>query len=290
MEIIYNLILNIYYKFLKRKYKIGKIKITVPPNYALPKHQFRFKLYDRFLPHLVRYLDSSETIIDIGANVGDTTIALLQNCDNPIISIEPSDYFYNYLLKNIHSLDKLFIERVTLFKNLIGTGAFSGSLTHTNKGTASINIKTSNSENLFIKLDDLVDHSLKISLLKVDTDGFDYDVLLSGKKTIEDSKPLIYWENEVQDDLQFEGYQKLYGFLKDLGYSYLIIFDNFGNILYEDTNFETLTHLNKYILSMNRSNCTRTFYYTDILAVHEQDLSKTKIAIEEYRKQFINEQ
>lgn len=286
----YNIISNTIHRFIKRKYKIGKFEICVPPNHALPKYQFRFKLYDRFLPHLVKFLDSPGTIIDIGANIGDTTIAMLQNCKNPIISIEPSDYFYKYLEKNISSLDKTLIDRVSLFKNLIGTSELSGSLDHTKKGTASINLVNSNPNNNFVKLDELIDHSINISLLKVDTDGFDYDVLLSGKKTIEHSKPMIFWENEINNNLQFEGYKKLYAFLESIGYSYIYLFDNYGNILYEDNKFETLIHLNKYILSMSKFGCTRTFYYTDILAVHEKDITKTKLAIEEYRKQFIDKQ
>lgn len=258
-------------KFFDSKFKIGNYTITVPPNYALPRYQEKFKLYDRFLPILVKHIDSTGSIIDVGANIGDTTIALVQNCNNTFFSIEPSSFFFQYLEKNIDLLDKSTKNRIKLLKKLIGTGNINGVLDHTSKGTASINISTVTSNNEFIKLDDLIVNQLKIDLLKVDTDGFDFDVILSAKNLIQNSHPIIFWENEIIDTMQIDGFQKLYKFLIEKGYTNIIIFDNYGNIISEDNDFQTLTNINSYLLSMRKYNCTRTFYYVDVLAWTEKD-------------------
>jgi len=59
------------------KYKIGIYEIEIPTNFTLPDNQKYFKLYDRFLPVLAKNISSDKIIIDVGANIGDTAIAIL---------------------------------------------------------------------------------------------------------------------------------------------------------------------------------------------------------------------
>lgn len=87
-------------------YKIGRYELEITPDHGLPVFQRQFKLYDRFLPVLVSKInDKNKTIIDVGANIGDTTIAMLQKCKNSFICIEASDIFFSYLERNIHNLE-----------------------------------------------------------------------------------------------------------------------------------------------------------------------------------------
>jgi len=273
-------------KFFKSKYKIGNISLIIPPNYALPRYQQKFKLYDRFLPFLVKHLKSNGIIIDVGANIGDTTLALIQNCENPIYAIEPSSYFYSFLEKNINSLDFTSRNRIRLFKKLIGSGTINGSLNHTKKGTASINPENLNNISEFISLDSLIEPSTEVNLLKVDTDGFDFDVLLSAKEIIIRDRPILFWENEIIDDFQISGFKQLYQFLAENGYNNVCIFDNFGNIITIENDFKTLENINQYLFSMKKCNCTRTFYYVDVLAFTEKESQVFK-PIQEYKEDNI---
>ena len=172
--------------------KINDYNINVPFNYALNKYQNKHKLYDKFLPSFIKHFSSNDLIIDIGANVGDTVISLIQNCENPLLCIEPSDIFYPYLEKNINMLptnDKL---RVSTLKCFIGTGQYSGSLSHLTAGTAKLVIK-SESKSTFMTLDDILKSKSNVSLIKIDTDGYDFDVIQSGLVEIERLKPMLYW-------------------------------------------------------------------------------------------------
>lgn len=270
------------------KYEIGKYEIEIPPNFALPSFQKNIKLYDRFLPVLAKKLTSNKIIIDVGANIGDTAVAIVQHCKNPIICIEPSDVFFPYLENNIKKLTPDDFNRVKTFKKLVGTGLLSGELYHSVGGTASVKIAENLNTITHIALDKLIENSSDVLLLKVDTDGFDFDVIKSAEKILSDSEPILFWENEISEDFQNKGFDELYSLLTNKGYKYIYIFDNFGNLISEESDFETLKSINSYMYSMTKYGCTRTFYYTDILAVTEKNYLIAKNAINEYKTELIN--
>lgn len=120
----------------------------------------------------------------------------------------------------------------------------------------------------------------------MDTDGFDYDVIKSSQRILIDSEPILYWENQISDDFQLEGYDQLYVFLTELGYDHIHVFDNFGNLILEKSDFDTLRNINSYVLSMDKHDCTRTFYYTDVLASTKKNLTIVKDAIDEYKSEW----
>lgn len=273
----------------KTDYQIGNFTISIPPNFALPKYQSTLKLYDRFLPVLASKLNSnSGLIVDIGANIGDTTIAMLQHCKNPFLCVEPSQVFLPYLEENLNRLPSEEVKRISVVKKLIGTGSLSGELVYNGLGTATVNILDGTNSNTHTRLDDIISNALKVILLKVDTDGFDFDVLKSAEKTLRSDEPILYWENEISEDFQFSGFAELYSLLTQLGYRYIYVFDNFGNLMLEESSFEAVKNINTYIYSMKKKVCTRTIYYTDILAVTEKRHNVVKQAIEEYKTSWIN--
>ncbi len=269
-----------------RKYQIGKYFIDISPGMALPSNQKKYKLYDRFLPVLAGQLSGNGIIIDVGANIGDTAIAMLQNCQNPIYCVEPSVYFFKFLEKNLKKLSLTDQQRIKTIQKLAGTGRISGELEHL-KGTASIKIIENEGESTHVPLDSLVDVA-DVVLLKVDTDGFDFDVIKSAEKILTNSEPILFWENEISEDFQYKGFEELYVLLTEKKYKYIYVFDNFGNLLLEECNFETLKSINAYLYSMKTQNCTRTFHYTDILAATEKNISIVRNAISEYKKEWIN--
>lgn len=270
------------------KYSIGEHVITIPNTHALPKYQAHHKLYDRFLPVLAKYLNPEGIVIDIGANVGDSTIAMLDYCKNNFYCVEPSSDFYPYLELNFNMLPQALSKRLTCFKTFIGSRNIKGELIHQN-GTARVqsNIESINID--YLPLDNLISADNKfISLIKVDTDGFDYDVLLSGQNVISEDKPILFWENQMFESFQKEGFIRLYEFLIQEGYKHIYVFDNFGNLLLEKTDFENIKSVNSYIESIDNLNLTRTFYYTDILASTNKYSSSLESAIFEYKKKYLS--
>ncbi len=270
------------------KYLLGNHEIILPNSHALPKYQIQHRLYDRFLPVLAKYLNPEGLVIDVGANVGDSTIAMLDYCKNDFYCIEPSNDFYPYLKLNIKMLPQALSQRLTCFKSFIGSGYVKGELIHQN-GTARVQSKDDSSDINYQPLDDLVKKRKKVvSLIKVDTDGFDYDVLLSGQKTILQDKPILFWENQMFEPFQKDGFIRLYEFLIRVGYKHIYVFDNFGNLLLANTDFENLKSINSYVDSIDTLNLSRTIYYTDILASTDESSLIVEWAISEYKSKYLS--
>lgn len=285
-------IVPILYKKFKSKprtqYAIGNINIEMPADHDLPKFQEKWRLYDRFLPVLTKHISSDKLIIDVGANIGDTAIAMLQTCKNPILCIEPSSVFVPFLERNLRRLPTSLADRITLATKMVGTGEISGSLEHTKGGTAKVNMMVSAEVINFCSLDSLVADNVAVQLIKVDTDGFDFDVLKSATKVIARSNPILFWENALFEDFQLTGYEALYQRLDQKGYKHIWIFDNYGNVISKDSGFDTLRDINRYVYSMEKSRCTRTIYYTDVLACTERYWKEVELGVQDYLDNWVH--
>jgi len=289
--------LKTYLRYIKKQlrpkketllYLIGNYEIIIPSNHTLPAFQKKHKLYDRFLPILAKCLDEGEIIIDIGANVGDSTVAMLSESNNNILCIEPSDKYFSFLEKNIGNLPESKRKLVRCLKTFVGNNINPGSLKH-HGGTAFFD-GNSNGQVNFQKLDQICKaEEVNISLIKSDTDGFDYDALLSAKEIISKSMPILYWENQIENLTQKDGFDQLYELLSVNNYTHIYVFDNFGNLMLENIEFKTLSSLNSYIFSMLNISNTRTIYYTDILAFAHKDHFRVTKVIEKYKTEWINQ-
>jgi FkbM family methyltransferase len=280
--------------FPNTTYQIGIYKIQIPTSAMLPSYQNQHPLYDRFLPILAKNLRIKGDIIDIGANIGDTLIAMIQhtNNNNTFICVEPSEFYFKYLEKNTKNLMPEANKRVKLVKHFIGTGKFSGELKE-DLGTGKIVIEDDSNNvpidnNLiYKKLDDIIKNRSNIILLKCDVDGFDFDVIESAEKILLESEPILFFENQIEHDFQYEGFNKLYDFLEKFAYSYIYIFDNYGNIIVEQANYNQVRNINDYIYNMKKYHTTKTIYYTDILASTIKMFPIITKAIDDYKKNWI---
>jgi len=270
----------------RTSYRVGNVKMTIPRFLDLPNIQAKHPVYDRFLPILCQHLDSHRLIIDVGSNIGDTLVAISQQCANPILCVEPSITFFPFLVENLKRIPRP--ERVKTLQVMVGTGDFSGSLEHSVKGTARLMTQAGKDTLRFASLDSIVEESGEIALVKSDTDGFDFDVILSGPGLIRREEPVIFWENEIHGQTQLDGFGKLYAMLEQAGYKYLYVFDNFGNLLLEEATYESLLSINRYLHSMKHSGQSRTFYYVDILASTDKYHSAVINALTAFKK-LINE-
>ncbi len=276
--------------YWQTSYLIERYRIRIPSKHLLPYYQSRYRLYDRFLPILVKHLSAEGVVVDVGANIGDTLFSTLFHCKNEFICVEGSDYFFDYLTQNISMLPQSVQGRITTYKLLVGTGKVVGELSRSSGSTSTATVSNNYGTSVISThkpLDAVLKESDKIVLIKSDTDGYDWDVLLSASGTIEAYKPLLFWENEVDNDLQAEGYRVLYSFLKKQGYYSIYVFDNFGNLILENANIDVLLSLNNYIISMNKDLSSKTIFYTDILAVTEDKHEVAENAINDFKKMYL---
>src|SRR5262245_56402881 len=79
--------------------------IRLPAGHMLPEYRERWQLYDAFLPRLAAFLQPGSTVIDIGANCGDTLAGMaMRNSRLHYLCIEPDPRFFTYLTSNIARL------------------------------------------------------------------------------------------------------------------------------------------------------------------------------------------
>jgi hypothetical protein len=121
-----------------------------------------------------------------------------------------------------------------------------------------------------------------ISLVKVDTDGYDYDVINSANHLLKNKLPILFFECQYDNTNQMKKYKVLIGHLAELGYKNWTVFDNFGALLQRNSGKDGIIDLIDYVWRQNSRQSRRTFCYLDILAGSDLDASLITEAIDSY--------
>ena len=269
---------------LKRKYQINNYSIQINFTHKLPDYQNAHPLYDKFLPHLVKYLPENSLVIDIGANVGDTLIGMLDNNDKlEYLCIEASSDFFLDLKKNTESLMAQNSDlRISIANEFVGRDINNVRLVGQGGTKRAVeeggNIK---SKTMVSILSDLkVDHS-NLSLLKTDVDGFDWDVIRSSYEVLANN-PYVYFECQYDNLEQLRSYKELFGEMISVGYTKFSFFDNFGQYILSVNKIDQITELLNYVRRQNFHKSTRTIFYYDILAYPDDKFEEVQSIITDY--------
>jgi FkbM family methyltransferase len=254
------------------EYPMGRFTVRLPAQHFLPDYQKLHAHYDKFLPHLVRFVDSGSTVIDVGANCGDTVAAMLQaNATLNYICVEPDDRFFGYLDLNVR---RMRAEQpgasILLHKALIGKAVSVAGL-EGNFGTShAVAVREGDTQETIssITLDSMrfLPHMDKVSVLKSDVDGFDYDVIDSAEALIAEQLPILFFECQFTDLDQKTAYQNTITRLEKSGYREWTVFDNYGEVVLHGVDSHTLFQLFDYVWRQNAELATRTIVYFDVMA------------------------
>ena len=216
------------------------------------------------------YIDPKKknTIVDIGANIGSVSLPLAKLFhSSTIISVEPTYYAFSKLKKNL-SLNPNFKKRIRIYNSFISNKKRKINFTHSSWNFSSDSKKhkvhlgilkqTSNKTQSLSEL--IKKQKKKIDLIKIDVDGYEIDVLRSGKEIINKYKPVIYFE--------FAPY--LY---KEFGYSSKILINFIKkdiSYLFFDENFNEIKNI--YEIAKNLNNRSRNFFL-----IHKKNISNFKV-------------
>jgi FkbM family methyltransferase len=264
-----------------KKYKVANHEILLPIDHMLDRYQSRWKRYDTVLGNISRIVFtkySNSTAIDIGANVGDSAALINKYVNVPILCIEGHSDFIPFLKHNAS-----IIGNIQVAPYFIGEDDQTVSLDSVSSkgGTASITsaITSENPENN-IKLKslksilDAYPQFRQPKLLKIDCDGFDFEIILDSIETIKSLRPVICFEYDIS--FRSSGINEAISTIDKLietDYSHFLIYDNFGNYLISiDYNvrdrFDDLNHC----LKCNRYQSGEVaIYYLDVYAFHRYD-------------------
>lgn len=279
-----------------KEYSFGNLKINLKGNHVLDKYQKEFPLYDRFLPLLCQNFEG--LIIDVGANIGDTSIAIFsKNLKSFIVGVEPDSVFYDECLKNIKKND--LTDRFLGIKKFVSTKNGTYSLEKSNTlstGSILYDSKQSGENNTisFTQLMDLIPSEIKMKfdILKIDTDGFDWDILdsfINYNKDFKIQPRFVFFEmqtylnnigvKDINRNQIIENYKLSIERLNSIGYNNFCLIDNFGTPIKITQSLSEIFEINDYIKRSQIYNSHSTIYYMDVLAFLDNELDYVNKAI-----------
>ena len=245
-------------------------RMKIPLSHLLPSYLMQFPFYDRLPKRISEFIHQKHghlNCIDVGANIGDTIASFYIEDTDTFLAIEPNPKF-NKLLSDNWGWNK----NITLISDICSSGSGEGEFVIQEKnGTASILQAEIGSKMRKRSLDEILNDyqfAMDINLIKIDTDGHDFEVLEGANNVISQNLPVVLFEcdafgntNYVQDCLRTLKRFKQYG------YNYFLLYNNFGNLMgrYSLSDLSSLQNLLFYQL-------TSDFCYFDILIMKDEEL------------------
>lgn len=194
-------------------------------------------------PHIAKIIstylnDSKNAVIDVGANIGVTSIPLAKRYPNSHFYLfEPHPLIFSELINNINynKLENVTAQKIAINdttqtsipfyaqKNADNLGLSSIKLNHDIKEYDLINVSCGTLDSFFLKKD------VTIKIIKIDTQGTELNVLLSGKKIINRDRPIIIFEFEsdyfINPNDEKNAKQGIWDFFEKMNYELFMIDD-----------------------------------------------------------------
>lgn len=246
--------------------KVHGVDLVLPISHNLPRYAAQYPYYDTVLPAFTRFMlglrerDRRLVVIDIGANVGDTA-KLVSTVDSDrvsIVCIEADEAYLPLLRRNTEGLD---VE----IHNVIAAAATQttvASMSRSIAGTSSI--AEGGDHRQAMALDDLV-AAKSVDILKIDTDGYEFEVLRGSLRTLERCSPAVFIEFSPHHLVTYGKVDPalVLRLLHDAGYANAIIYDHLGYPL-------ALTELTPTVVQSLVNYCrVKPSFYVDILLMKD---------------------
>lgn len=251
---------------------IGKYELEINSRNPISIHYKKFPNYGIEIGRISKIIANkypSMSIIDIGANIGDTAAIIRNQVDNEIICIEGDEYCFNFLEKNIKQLKK-----TLAFRQFLGekNEEMNVKIEKSKWNTTIIPQAGISKETLDIKtLDSFLKKNLgdvKSKFIKIDTEGFDVKIIRGGVDFIMNNKPVIFFEynRKNMNKINEKGIDTIH-ILRDLGYNNILFYEDGGNFIISSNlnNDQVLNQMHNWI------NNSSSVDYFDIAIFHSED-------------------
>ncbi len=260
--------------------RIGNFDLYLYRSHQLPKILKEWPHYSSNLGRLAKHLLQKYpdmVLLDIGANIGDTVALLKSVIDLPMICVEGYEKYFTMLQKNIEQFQK-----VSAYQYYLGEkNQTVSSVLNENKGSMAIDGSLLAEHISMITLDEFVKRhlsALNVKLIKIDTDGFDLNIIAGGFEFLQNAHPVLFFEFDIDCmTLPLNKAFKLFEALENMGYADILYFDNYGRFLLSDSIKNK--HLMQQLLFYTKQKQGR-FEYFDIALFHQDD--------KEVARRFIN--
>ncbi len=252
--------------------------LKLPLSHALPFNLEQHQQYDRLPGRISEYLHRKYKhlkCIDVGANIGDTVASFYKNEADLFLAIEPNPNYYKFLTAN-WNWNKNVKTLAVICSSGSGDGTFA---VQERNGTASILEADTGNRMLKQTLDQIAHVYPDFSnptVIKIDTDGHDFEVIKGAAKLISRNLPIVLFECDTFTNANYvEECINTLNLFKQSGYNSFLLYDNYGYLMgkFFLSDLSAFQNLLFYQL-------TSEFTYFDILIMKEEDIAvffKTEI-------------
>ncbi len=227
-----------------------------------------------------QYFDDVQVILDVGANIGNHSIYWSQlNNVNKIIAFEPVPKTFKLLKKNIthNNISKVEIHQLALGKK--DGFATIDKEDSNNLGATSLRFVEDETDIKIMPGDVfLSDKNYSIDLVKIDVEGFEINVLKGLKQTIDQYKPILWVE------INLDNLKKVLSLINKQGY-FIVDIIKFNILAIHKTKIKNLKEISKDDLIFNMlKNLEASWMYRNSFIDSEKQKNEEKTRLEELKK------
>lgn len=214
-------------------YNVEGHPLVLPVSHDFPLDHGCFPDYGTNIARLAAFLERrfpDFSVIDVGANGGDTLALLRTRSVAPVLCIEGSPRYFPLLLYNATHL-----QPAEVLQCFIGEreGIIEGNLVH-DRGTARIADHGHHRIPIRTLVSILAEHAQfrEARLLKSDTDGFEAKVLRGARDWLEEVSPVLFFEFDPYFlHRQGDAPEQLLAFVAACGYDRFLAYEEMGDFL-----------------------------------------------------------
>lgn len=169
-----------------------------------------------------KHVNSNDTVLDIGANVGSHSLAFssMVGDKGQVIAVDAQHQIFNLLCLNVilNNLNNVLCLNALMCSELsIESIPHNYEIRKTNYGAVSFVNRRTEPSTVSLPILGLTVDSLKLkrcNLIKIDVEAMEYDVLSGAYKTLVELKPYIYFEQTSS-----KNFEDIFKFLSAIGYT-----------------------------------------------------------------------
>ena len=248
--------------------------MVLPWSHRLPDYAKLEPDYGQNLPRLAAALTAHDgkpvVVLDIGANVGDTALQILDATDGRVLCVEADGGFLPFLHRNTDADARIAVEPSLLVPTepsdtderwapvrVGGTTRFEPG---SSKDTAGM-VSVAEMRRRHPDFDGL-------RLAKSDTDGYDVVLIPSVARTYADAKPVLFFEYDHELSRRAgNDAMAVWAELAELGYDRVRVWNNAGLSL----GVYSITEAAEAAKILDRPLAERDFHFWDVAVVHADD-------------------
>jgi FkbM family methyltransferase len=250
--------------------------LMLPRTHNLPHYVAQYPFYDSALPALATFLRchkaSPLAVIDVGANLGDTAAIIAASIGNEaaeFICVEADGEYLPWLRRNTAELN------VRIIHAIAGRNSGSTRAATLPSGIgSSVIVSDDSSTAQMVAIDDLTDSH--VDLLKIDTDGFELEVLRGAARTLRQDNITIFVEYSPPHIRRFGGVDpfEVLASLRQAGFEEVLVYDNVGIPI------GIFPCVGDVLTAMTSYSERRADFYLDLLLIRDGQRLRNFLALE----------